>query len=208
MKEHMLRLIVPSVLGCVAFGLNSLTINQAIEPIEVLAVTESVPLGGRLGESMLKVVTLPGRTQGMRKNLVRAVERGTVLERKVVRRLEADQILLYSDLDEESERPTVPDRHGLIPLTLDRVLCPRDLIQKGSRVWLLVRAKDGSPGRIGPFEVFEGPSEWSDEGPNGRREGARNVMTVLVDQNEPEPAGSLRDAIAHDTLRAIEVEAP
>jgi len=207
MKEHMLRLVVPSVLGCVGFGLNYLTVTQAIKPISVLAVSRSIPPGGRIGEQDLVVVTLPGQVPAMRSNLVPADRRGTVLMRKVARKLEPDQLLLYSDLDDRSETRDVPRHHGVIFISLERVRYRRDLIQTGSRVWFIVKAKDGrTPPRIGPFEVLQGPAEWSDEGQHSQRLGAEDLLVVLVNRAEMERADALREAIARDALREIEVE--
>ena len=207
MKEHMLHLIVPSVLGCVGFGLNYLTVSQAIKPVKVLAVSRSILPGGRIGEQDLVVATLPGQAPAMRSNLIPADRRSTVLMRKVARKLEPDQLLLYSDLDDRSETRDVPRHHGVIFISLERVRYRRDLIQTGSRVWFIVKAKDGrTPPRIGPFEVLQGPAEWSDEGPHSQRRGAEDLLVVLVNRAEMERADALREAIARDALREIEVE--
>jgi hypothetical protein len=207
MKEHMLRLVVPSVLGCVGFGLNYLTVTQAIKPVSVLGVSRSIPPGGRIGEQDLVVVSLPGQAAAMRSNLVPADRRGTVLMRKAARKLEPDQLLLYSDLDDRSETRDVPRHHGVIFISLERVRYRRDLIQAGSRVWFIVKAKDErTPPRIGPFEVLQGPAEWSDEGPRSQHRGVEDLLVVLVDRAEIARADALREAIARDMLREIEVE--
>jgi hypothetical protein len=207
MKEHMLRLVVPSVLGCVGFGLNYMTVTQAIKPVSVLAVSRSISPGGRIGEQDLVVVTLPGQVPAMRSNLVPADRRGTVLRRRVVRKLEPDQLLLYSDLDDRSETRDVPRQHGVIFVSLERVRYRRDLIQTGSRVWFIVKAKDErTPPRIGPFDVLQGPAEWSDDGPHPQRRGAEDLLVVLVNRAETGRADALREAIARDALREVEVE--
>jgi len=208
MKEHMLRLVVPSVLGCVAFCLNYLTVTQAIKPISVLAVSRSIPPGGRIGEQDLVVVSLPGQAPAMRSNLIPADRRGTVLMRKVARKLEPDQLLLYSDLDDRSETRDVPRHHGVIFISLERVRYRRDLIQTGCRVSFIVKAKDQrTPPRIGPFDVLQGPAELPDEGPRSQHRGAEDLLVVLVNQAETERAEALREALARDALREIEVEA-
>ena len=207
MKEHMLHLVVPSLLGCVGFGLNYVTISQAIKPVKVLAVSRSIPPGGRIDEQDLVVVTLPGQAPAMRANLVPADRRGTVLMRRVARKLEPDELLLYSDLDDRSETRDVPGQHGVIFISLERIRYRRDLIQAGSRVWFIVKTKDQrTPPRIGPFEVLQGPAEWSDEGSHTRHQSGEDMLVVLVNQAEMERADALRDAIAHDALRDIELE--
>lgn len=208
MKEHMLRLVVPSVLGCVGFGLNYLTVTQAIKPVSVLAVSRSIPPGGRIGEQDLVVVSLPGQAPAMRSNLVPADRRGTILMRKVARKLEPDQLLLYSDLDDRSETQDVPRHHGVIFISLERVRYRRDLVQTGCHVSFIVKAKDQrTPPRIGPFEVLQGPAEWPDGGAPSQHRGAEDLLVVLVNQAETERADALREAIARDALREIEVEA-
>ena len=143
----------------------------------------------------------------MRSNLIPADRRSTVLMRKVARKLEPDQLLLYSDLDDRSETRDVPRHHGVIFISLERVRYRRDLIQTGSRVWFIVKAKDErTPPRIGPFEVLQGPAEWSDEGSHPQHRGAEDLLVVLVNQAETERADALREAIARDMLREIEVE--
>jgi hypothetical protein len=210
MKEHMLRLVVPSVLGCVGFCLNYLTVTQAIQPISVLAVSRSIPPGERIGEQDLVVVSLPGLAPAMRSNLIPADRRGTVLMRKVARKLEPDQLLLYSDLDDRSETRDVPEHQRAIFISLERFRggYRREWIQTGCRVSFIVKAKDQrTPSRIGPFEVLQGPAELPDEGPHSQHRGAEDLLVVLVNQAETERADALREAIAGDALRSIEVEA-
>src|SRR5262249_33531967 len=139
---------------------------------------------------------------------VAADRRGTVLMRRVARKLEPDQLLLYSDLDDRSETRDVPRQHGVIFVSLERVRYRRDLIQTGCRVSFIVKAKDQrTPPRIGPFEVLQGPAEWSDDGPHPQRQRAEDLLVVLVNRAETERADALREAIARDALREIEVEA-
>jgi hypothetical protein len=206
MKDHVMRLVVPSVLGVVGFGLAYLTITEAIQPTLVLAVNETVPPGGRVKEGSLKVVAVPGQMLVMRRNLVLATARGTVLERKAMRKLEPDDLLLYSDLDSRSEMPAVPGHCQLVYVPIGQLPCRRDLIRPGGRVFFLVRPRENQPPRrIGPYEVFEGPA-LPDEGAHTQREGVENAVGVLLSQAEAERAEVLRAAIEHDALRAIEVE--
>jgi hypothetical protein len=206
MKDHVMRLVVPSVLGVVGFGLNQLTITQAIQPVMVLAVNETIPPGGRVKEGSLNVVALPGQVPAMRRNLVLATARGTVLERKAVRKLEPGELLLYSDLDSRSEMPAFPGHCQLVYIPIGQLPCRRDLIRPGGRVFFLVKARENQPPqRIGPYEVFEGPAS-PDEAPHGQREGVENAVGVLLRQAETERADVLRAAIEHDAIRAIEVE--
>jgi hypothetical protein len=205
----MLRLIVPSVLGLVGFSVNFVTISRAIEPVQVLAVGESIPAGGRISEQALIVVKLPGQTRVMRANLIPADARGIVLERKVTRPLKPNQILLYSDLDTHAETPSVPDHCELVFVALEKLPCRRDLLQRDRRVYFLCKPDgDRCPGRIGPFEVFEGPAELSEseDGTHGPPARGDDRLGVLLDRTQPEQAGFLRDALARDALRAIEVE--
>jgi hypothetical protein len=207
MNPNVLRLVVPCVLGLVGFGLNHATIVQTLRPGEVLAVSESIPVGGRIGERALMVVEVPGMTKVMRDNLIPSSARGVVLERKVLRKLEPNQLLLYSDLDNRDEAPSKPDNCELIYIPLDRLPCRRDLLQPGSQVYFLVKSReDQSPARIGPYQVYEGPSNPAEQSDGSPISGVPNAVGLLLDQTQPERVAAIHEAIARDHLRAIEIE--
>ncbi len=206
MKEHTLRLVVPSALGFLAFGLNSLTISKAIEPIQVLAVNGSVAPGDRLEEQVLEAVQLPGQSQVMRTNFIPASARSTVLRRKVYRALEPNQLLLYSDLNTQLEVP-IPDGCELFFVAIDnKKPFQHDLLQTGARVYFVLKAEEGqTKNRIGPYEIFEAPVGMP-EGTVRKPTGAENAVGVLLDPNQPELAKALRDAVSRDAVRGIELE--
>lgn len=206
MSPHLVRLAVPTALGLGGFLLSQATIDLAIEPVAVLAVTESIPVGGKVSDRALTVVTLPGKALALRADLIPATKRGVARERVAVRALEPNQLLLYSDLDVRLLPPPVPEQSVLVWVPLDKLACRREMLRPGGRVAFLVRSGDaqGSP-RIGPFLVYDWPAEPPIKEGEPAAPGPER-LGVLVDKGQSEVLERLRAAIGNDALRGIEME--
>lgn len=159
-----MKLLIPLALGIVAAIVNFAVLKQSVSSREFVVARVPIESGQEITQDLLTTREVSGHAAAMLKSAVPAEgHESLVLGRRAGRHIEADDLLLWQDVNVPSELAPRPGEDALT-ISLDGVAVVPRLLIVGQEVTFIVNIED-DPTAVDPTQPLEAAARFEPIGP-------------------------------------------